>query len=261
MNETQTWFNLLPGYENLVEAAKAPLARHWQFLLFGSTFFTLTHVLGTLLVCLFLIYACSRFASVVKKGGDTAILPPQGFGLRALIELFADGALGLMEGVMGHKNARRFFPFICTLAFFIFFNNLLGLIPGFAPPTSHLQTNLALAACVFLVTHVWGVKDHGLGYFKHFLGPIIAWYALPLMILMLIVETISHFARPVSLTLRLLGNMVADHMVVGALTVMVPILIPVPFLLLGVLVSLIQTLVFCMLTMVYISMALGHEEH
>lgn len=255
MNETQTWFQLIPGYGDLWAKADPVLSRHWQWMLFGNTYFTLTHIAGALLIALFLVYASSRFRKAVQQGGEEALLPPERFDTRTLVELVGDATLGVMEGVMGPKQARRFFPFIGSLALFILFSNLLGLVPGFVPPTVRLQTNFALALTVFLATHLFGVKDHGLAYFKHFLGPIL-WLA-PLMI---VVEVISHLARPVSLTLRLVGNMFADHKVVGVLTLLVPILVPVPFLLLGILVSIIQTLVFCLLAMVYISMALEHAE-
>jgi len=157
---------------------------------------------------------------------------------------------------MGEHNAQRYLSLIGTLAFFIFFSNVLGLIPGFAPPTATLKTNLAIAGFVFVMTHVLGVREHGIKYFKHFLGPVL-W----LSPLMLAIELISHIARPVSLSLRLMGNILADHKVVFSFFTLVPILVPVPFLLLGVLVCVIQTLVFVILTMVYISMAVAHEEH
>jgi F-type H+-transporting ATPase subunit a len=109
---------------------------------------------------------------------------------------------------------------------------------------------------VFLLTHIYGVKEHGLSYFKHFLGPTPA-----LAPLILPIELISHFARPLSLSVRLLGNMMADHKVVMSFFALVPILVPLPFMLLGLLVCFIQALVFCTLAMVYIGMAIEHEEH
>src|SRR6185503_2683227 len=129
-------------------------------------------------------------------------------------------------------------------------------IPGFLPPTSTLKTNLAMSVLVFLLSHVFGVREHGLKYFKHFLGPI--WWLSPLM---LPIELISHIARPVSLSLRLMGNMLADHKVVMSFFALIPIVVPLPFLLLGLLVCVIQALVFTSLAMVYIGMAIEHEEH
>jgi F-type H+-transporting ATPase subunit a len=100
------------------------------------------------------------------------------------------------------------------------------------------------------------VRQHGIKYFKHFLGPVI-WLA-PLM---LPIELVSHIARPLSLSLRLLGNIAADHKVVSAFFALVPLFVPVPFLILGVLVCIVQTLVFCLLSMVYIQGAVAHEGH
>jgi F-type H+-transporting ATPase subunit a len=168
----------------------------------------------------------------------------------------AESVYGLVEGAMGEKHAARFFPLIGALFMFILFNNLFALIPGFSAPTDSLKTNVGLALFVFLLTHVYGVKEHGLAYFKHFLGPSPA-----LIPLMLPIELISHVARPMSLAVRLMGNMMADHKVVMSFFALVPLLVPLPFLLLGLLVCFIQALVFCTLTMVYIGMAIEHEEH
>jgi F-type H+-transporting ATPase subunit a len=269
MGEHTTWFDLIPGMGNLQHFLAHYLGRTTATDQF-PTHFTLAHVWGALLVIVFLIYAGLRFrGAVVARGGvsEGALVPPPRFSLRTFVEMFLDAVMGLMEQVMGPKNARRFLPLIGSLAFFIFFSNLLALIPGLLPPTSMLKTNVALALCVFLMTHVYGVKEHGLKYFKHFAGPHIPapWYAKPLTwilaLLMIVIEIISHVARPVSLSLRLMGNMAADHKVVFAFFVLVPILVPVPFLLLGCLVVVVQTLVFCLLSMVYISMAVAHEEH
>jgi F-type H+-transporting ATPase subunit a len=157
---------------------------------------------------------------------------------------------------MGEHNAARFFPLIGALWMFILFGNLFALIPGFVSPNDTLKTNVGLALLVFFLTHYYGVKEHGLAYFKHFLGPTLA-----LAPLMLPIELISHLARPMSLAVRLMGNMMADHKVVMSFFALVPILVPIPFLLLGLLVCLIQALVFCTLAMVYIGMAIEHEEH
>jgi len=136
------------------------------------------------------------------------------------------------------------------------FSNLLALIPGFLPPTDSLKTNLALSVLVFVLTHVFGVRAHGPKYFKHFLGP---W--LPLAFLMLPIEIISHIARPISLAMRLLGNISADHAVVLSFFAVIPLLVPVPFLLMGVFVSVVQAVVFALLSAVYIGAAVAHEEH
>jgi F-type H+-transporting ATPase subunit a len=256
MGEETTWFDFLPGVRNLEAFAKHYLARTDFAVSTLPSRFTITHVLAVTLVLLFTTVGAFAFRGAVARGGAAALVPPSKLTLRNLFEMFTDAVLGLMETVMGPVNARRFLPFIGTLAFFIFFSNSLALIPGFAPPTATLKTNVALALTVFVMTHVYGVMDNGLGYFKKFLGhaPI---YLAPLMVP---IEVVSHLARPLSLSLRLLGNMFADHKVVGTFLALVPLIVPVPFLILGVLVVIVQTMVFCLLTMVYIQGAVEPEH-
>lgn len=255
MGEESTWFDFLPGLKGLESYARTFLGRTEMGVQQFPSHFTLTHCLSVAMVFLFAIIGGLVFRSAMAKGGEEAIVPPSKFNLRNLIEMFADAVLGIAEGVMGEKNARRFLPLLGTLAFFIFFSNCLALIPGFIPPTATLKTNVALALTVFTLTHYFGVKEHGLPYFKHFLGPVI-WLA-PLM---LPIEIISHCARPLSLSLRLLGNISADHKVVSSFFFLVPLLVPVPFLVLGVLVAIVQTFVFCLLSMIYIQGAVAHEH-
>lgn len=256
MNPHATWFEFLPGYASLHDTLASLLGRTWTWQMFQTTHFQLDHVLGALLVFVFLLFGATRYAAAVNGAGDGGLVPPPKFGLRNLFETLADTIFNLMASVMGEKEARRYLPLIGTLFFFILFSNLLALIPGFLPPTDTLKTNLMLSILVFLLTHVFGVKAHGIKYFKHFMGPV--WWLAPLMIP---IEIVSHLARPVSLSMRLLGNIAADHKVVSAFFVLVPLLLPVPFLILGVLVAIVQTLVFCLLTMVYIQGAVAHEEH
>ncbi len=256
MGEESTWFDLLPGTRNLEEFARHHLARTEMGIQQFPSAFSLTHVFSVALVLLFVAIGAISFKASLARGGTDAIVPPAKFNLRNLFEMFTDAILGIAEGVMGEKNAKRFLPLIGTFAFFIFFSNCLALLPGFAPPTATLKTNVALALTVFVLTHAYGVKEHGLAYFKHFLGPVI-WLA-PLM---LPIELVSHLARPLSLSLRLLGNIAADHKVVSAFFALVPLLVPVPFLILGVMVCIVQTLVFCLLSMVYIQGAVAHEGH
>jgi F-type H+-transporting ATPase subunit a len=264
MGEHSTWFdflNKIDGWRRLQvvlehQLGRGPDTAHpWAFAMLSDTHFTLTHVLEALLVAVFLVVGAFAYKGAVSRPKD-ALVPPPRFNLRNLFEMFCDGVLSTMEGVMGKKNAVKYLPFIGSLAFFIFFCNILALLPGFSPPTDTLKTNLALALLVFLATHYFGVKEHGLKYFKHFLGPI-PWLA-PLM---LPIELISHIARPMSLSMRLMGNMASDHKVVATFTALVPLIVPVPFLVLGTMVVIVQTLVFSLLSMVYISMAVAHEEH
>jgi len=262
MGEHASWSDFLyylPGYNGLNQAMKHELGRtpgdtyHWEGLMFGASHWTLTHVIWAMLVVLIVLAGGLSFSSSVRKKGG--IVPPTNFGLRNFFEMFVDSVFGLMEQVMGPKNARRFLPLIGSLAIFIFFSNIMALIPGFGVPTATLKTNLGIALLVFFATHYYGIKESGLSYFKHFFGP------LPILApLMFPIELISHFARPASLALRLMGNMAADHKVVFTFFALIPLLVPVPFLLLGLLVSIVQTLVFCLLSMVYIDMAIAHDH-
>ena len=205
--------------------------------------------------------------ALVKTGlnrlpAEDRIVPEAKLSIRTFFELMVEGVLGMMRDIIG-PNADRFLPLIGTLAVFIFISNCLALVPGMQPPTANLNTTLALAIPVFLATHVFGLKEHGIGYLKHFLGPIIKWYALPLMIIMVIIEIISHLARPLSLSLRLLGNIFGDHTVFAVFMglVSIPLIYPIPIVALGLIVCIVQTLVFCLLSMVYIGLAVAHEDH
>lgn len=256
MGPHATWFSFFPGYESLRESLEVSFGRRWTWQVFQSTHFEIDHILGGLLVFLLLVLFAFRYALSIRMASDGGAVPPPCFCLRNLLETFGDMVFGLMEGPMGAKNARKYLPLIGSLFLFILFCNFLSLIPGFLPPTANLKTNLGLAVLVFVLTHVFGVATHGLKYFKHFMGPV--WWLAPLMIP---IELISHIARPVSLSVRLLGNITADHKVGAVFFALIPILIPVIFLGLGVLVALVQAIVFSLLSTIYISTAIAHEEH
>jgi F-type H+-transporting ATPase subunit a len=256
MGEHGSWTDLLlylPGYRHLVENLGGLMHREVQVAPFAGTEFGLTHVVWTLFVVLFVLAGCIAFRGSLATADG--VLPARRFGFRAFFEMVADATYGTSVQIMGEKNARRYLPLIGGLAMFILFSNLLALIPGTGVPTTTLKTNVALALVVFAMTHVYGVRENGLGYFKHFLGPVL-WLA-PLMV---VIEIISHLARPVSLSLRLMGNMVADHKVVFTFFTLFPLLLPVPFLFLGLLVAFVQTFVFCVLTMIYIALATAHDH-
>jgi len=175
-------------------------------------------------------------------------------GMQNFMEVVVTGVENLIDETMGHKG-RTYFPLIATFALFILVSNLIALIPGFYPPTANLNTNFALALTVFAMTHIIGFKEHGIGYLKHFMGPI-----LVLAPLMFIIEIIGHLARPLSLSLRLFGNMYGHEIVLMIFFALVPFLLPIPMMMMGVLVALIQTFVFTLLAMIYIAGAL-EEAH
>ncbi len=254
MGEHSTWLDWLDR-SDAMQGLGDGLARHWKWMMFDTTYFTLIHVFFAIIASLFVLYGALRFRAAVVGKGEAGLIPPPKFNIRNFFELICDTTFGLMVGVMGEKNAKKYFPFIASFAFFILCCNLMALIPGMGVATTTLKTNLALSGIVFLSYNYFGVREHGLAYFKHFLGPIPA-----IAPLMLPIELISHIARPASLAIRLMGNMYGDHKVVSSFFVLVPLLLPLPFLLLGLLVAVIQTLVFCLLSMVYISMAVAHDH-
>lgn len=175
-------------------------------------------------------------------------------GMQNFMEVVVDGVENMIVETMG-EHGRPFFPLIATLAMFILVSNLIGLIPGFFPPTANINTTAACAVIVFISTHVVGIKHHGFHYLKHFMGPI--WWLAPIMFF---IEVIGHLSRPVSLTLRLFGNMNGHELVLMIFFGLAPFLVPLPMMLMGVLVSFIQAFVFMLLAMIYIQGSL-EEAH
>jgi F-type H+-transporting ATPase subunit a len=193
-------------------------------------------------------------ALMVKK--SMSLVPS---GVQNAVEVIVEFILNLAETSMGHMG-RYFFPLLGTLFIYILVCNLMGLLPGFEAPTGDLNTTASCAIPVFLATHYYGVKIHKLGYLKHFVGPIRSLAALPLMILMFFIELVGHLARPLTLSVRLFGNMMAKHMLLLILLGLTPWLVPIPILVLGVLVSVVQALVFTLLTALYLAGAV-EEAH
>jgi len=200
---------------------------------------------------------------VVGALGTRALRPVPG-PLQNFVEVVIEAFGGLLEQMIG-RQGRQFLPFIGTTGLFILTSNLLGNIPGFQPPTANLNTNVALAVTVFVYYNYCGIRKHGpLNYLKHFCGPV--WWLAPLMFP---IEFIGHLARPVSLSIRLFGNMFGEESVITILLSLVWLVMPY-FIWLGIMLPLslftavVQTFIFIMLSMVYIAGAVeeGHgEEH
>lgn len=150
---------------------------------------------------------------------------------------------------------RNYLPLLGALFVFILFANLTGLIPGFPPPTENIGINLAMGIAVFFVYNAAGFKEHGFGYLKQFMGPMIV-----LAPLFIIIELISHSARPFSLSLRLMGNIFADHLMLGEFTKLTFVVVPSVLMFFGLLVAVVQSFIFTLLTGIYISMATSHDH-
>lgn len=231
-----------------------------------------TYTWIAMLVLAGIAFAASRSLALVPRGAQN------------FMEVVLEQIQLLIDDVMGHEG-RRYLPLIATLGLFILAGNLMSVIPGFNTPTANLNTTAACAVIVFVTYHWIGVKKQGpLTYLKHFMGPV----PLPLKPLMFVIEIISHLARPLSLSLRLFGNMTGGHIllaiifflmglqgligwalsgsgagaVIGGLGGLIMIVFTVGFLYpLKLLVALLQAFIFVMLTMLYISGAIEEAEH
>ncbi len=220
-----------------------------------------------LVVTLLLIAAVIARAALMKRLDATedrsALVPETGLQPRNFFELLTEFIYGLCKQELG-KDAARFFPLIITIFVYILFCNLLGLVPGFVPATGNINTNIGMALAVFLVYNISGLMRNGVGYIKHFMGPVL-WLA-PLMF---VIEVVGHIARPISLSVRLYGNMFGDHTVLSIFMHELPAQtspalafgVPVIFLGLGTFVCTVQAFVFSLLSIIYISLAIKHEEH
>jgi len=212
----------------------------------------IAHALLALLIITILGIIFKRY----MRNIDERIVPAKKPSLVGFIEIIAEAILRLMESIIG-KDARQFYPLIGALFFYILISNLIGLIPGFIAATDNINTNVACSLTVFVYYNYVGIKKNGIkNYLKEFMGPVI-WLA-PLMF---VIELISHVVRPVSLSVRLFGNMIGDHMVLQMFSSIIPLLLPIPFLFLGLFVALIQAFVFTLLSIIYISLAMGTHGH
>ncbi len=185
------------------------------------------------------------------------IVPDRGITFRNVFEALGQFIYNLARNIMGEEEAKRYYTVIMLLFTLVFLNNLVGLLPGFLPPTDNFNTTLALGLFVFIYYNIQGIRAQGVvGHIKHFMGPV--WY---LAVLIFPIELISHAVRPLSLGLRLKGNMEGDHLVLSIFSGLVPYIVPIPFYVIGLFVCFMQAFVFTLLTMVYISLATAHHDH
>ncbi len=190
-----------------------------------------------------------------KKFRKSQMAEPSGkLDFATFFEIAIGGLYDFTKNTIGDK-AKPVFFLTGSFACFILFNNAIGVVPGFNPPTDQFNTTIVLGLIAFVTYNVLGIKEHGVSYIKQFLGP--AWY---LVVLMLPIELIAHCVRPLSLALRLFGNIAGDHRVGAVFFGVLPVFLPLPFLGLGLFVAGMQTFVFLLLTLVYIQMAVSHDH-
>jgi F-type H+-transporting ATPase subunit a len=208
-------------------------------------------IMALLLVLIFAIFFpwASRRYSREKPGKLQSFLEMLVSGLRSVV----DESIDPSHGVPAHV---RYLPMIGTLAIFIGAANLFGLFFFLQPPTGALSTTVALAVLSFLYFNKEGFREHGFGYLRHFLGPLI-WIA-PLFF---VIEIIGTFARILSLSLRLFMNIYGEHTTTNVFASLVPIVVPWPMMALGIFTAFLQAYVFALLSSVYVGLATAHEEN
>ncbi|MGI6656588.1 MAG: F0F1 ATP synthase subunit A [Desulfobulbus sp.] len=172
-------------------------------------------------------------------------------------EVMIGGLMDFSIENLGEKGAKMLFPMMATFFLYIIISNLMGLLPGFMSPTSNLNITLAMTLIVWLTHHFLGFRYHGIRYFKHFMGP-----SKVLAPFMFLLETVSNFARLISLSMRLFGNILAKEVLLGVLFMLAgAYFAPLPILCLGVLVAVIQAVVFVLLSMLYCAGAMEEPAH
>jgi F-type H+-transporting ATPase subunit a len=207
---------------------------------------TYPHVVYSWVLMVFLI-VCGALAA---KGVQ---LVPGKF--QNLVEVIVSSIEEFMVDTIGEEG-RWLFPLAATVFIYIFLGNLIGIIPGFLPPTANLNTTASCALVVVIFTHVIGVKYHGAAYIKHFMGPV--WWMAPLIF---IIEIIGHLARILSLSFRLFGNMMGHEIVLAILFSLAGLFFaPLPIMALGIFVAFVQGFVFFLLSIIYFSGAMEHAH-
>ncbi len=175
--------------------------------------------------------------------------------MQNLFELIVSGIEEFMIDIVGEEG-RWLFPLAATIFIYVFIGNLVGIIPGFFPPTASINTTLSCALVVVVLTHIIGIKYHGVKYIKHFLGPV--WWMAPLIF---VIEVIGHAARILSLSMRLFGNMMGHEIVLGILFGLAGLFFaPLPIMALGIFVAFVQGFVFFLLSIIYFQGAMEHAH-
>jgi F-type H+-transporting ATPase subunit a len=203
-----------------------------------------------------LILAISLRVRGQMQDVESAVIPDSKLTLRTALEAFLEYFYDLAKTVMDAERARRYFPLIGASALFVFLSNVMALLPTFPVPTSSLNVTFGCTIVVFILFNAYGLMTNGMAYVKHLCGPVwwLAWLILP-------IELVSLCVRPITLAVRLMLNMAVDHLILSIFVGLISVLLPLPVMLLGCLVVVVQTLVFTLLTCIYIGLATEHEAH
>ncbi|MBX3260460.1 MAG: F0F1 ATP synthase subunit A [Labilithrix sp.] len=212
-------------------------------------------IAASLLVVLIILFLAWRAKAAVTDY-EKSVIPDEKLSLRTFFEIFIGYFYNMMKDMMGPKRAKRYFPVVGTAACFVFFSNVLGMIPGFLPPTATWNITAGCALVVLVAFTFYGLKAQGTGFITHLAGPWMGPAFLPINILIFAIEFISTFViRPVTLSIRLMLNIAVDHLLLSILLGIFTLFLPLPIMILGTLVAVVQVLVFCLLTSIYISLA------
>ena len=237
----------------------APIISYYEILLhnFGLDHHAIEEfkpVIGSLLTLFLTLILGLLYKSSVSKAKD--VEPSGRFSLKSVVEAILEFIHDLANSIIGEDKAKPFLPALFGVFLFIFISNLSGLVPGFTPATESFSTSLVLGLFIFLVFNGAGIKEHGFfGYLKIFAGPL-----LLMAPLIFGIEIIGMLVRPVSLALRLYGNIFGDHLVLSVFTSLTKVVVPAILLFFGLLVACLQSFVFTLLSGIYISMAISHDH-
>lgn len=218
----------------------------------------MAHVFWAFVSLLIVVALAFAARGRLNSDSDAGVLPERKLSPLLFFEVLVGSTYGLMKGMLGPDVAKNYIPIIGTLAVYIFVMNVMALLPFGCPATDNLNTNAGMALTVFFATHWAGIRAQGpVHYLQHFMGPVLA-----LAPLFFVIEIVGHLARPVSLSLRLMGNMTGDHNVLFEFLYFKIPLFPLPVMILGLLVCVVQTMVFVILSTVYLAMATdgGHDD-
>jgi F-type H+-transporting ATPase subunit a len=177
-------------------------------------------------------------------------------GLQNVVEMLVSFLENFISDIVGPKGL-NYFPLVASIFFFILIADYIGLVPGFVAPTSSINTTAACAVVVFVFYQYLGFKTHGIKYLKHFMGPI------PLLApIFFVMELISQFARPLSLSLRLFANLTAGELIIKILMTFCVVGLPVIWMCWeSLLTDWFQAFIFSLLTMIYLAGAIATEDH
>lgn len=245
-----SWFNVIPALD---ENVLGPM--------FGGHDFNVTTVfisacLTTVLVLVFAVLGRLALNKALARPEHERYLASESFSMFTIVDLFGSFIRNMMSDSMPKHELKNYSPYIATLFLYILFCNLQGLVPGLVPPTDNINTNMGMAVASFVVFMWVGLSRDPVGFLKHLAGPSII-----LAPFLFSLESLSLVLRPITLGVRLTGNMFGDHQVFTIISGLAPLIVPCFLLALATFVSFVQAFVFSLLSSVYIGLSLPHDHH